>query len=60
MSLNVRKRTFGHVRPEKIQNSLCIYAVWSESFLGASWKAKNAEFLHADNEDSDCEDAQVN
>ena len=49
---NVRKRTFGHMRPAKIQISLRIRAVWSESPLGAYWIAKDAKFLHADNEDS--------
>ena len=35
---NVSKRTFGHVRPAKIQISLRIRLVWSESSLGAFWK----------------------
>ena len=30
-----KKRTFGHVLPAKIQISLCIRTVWSESSLGA-------------------------
>ena len=47
------KRTFRHVRPAKIQISLRIRAVWSESSPGAFWIAKDAKFLHADNEDSD-------
>ena len=34
-SHNIRKRTFGHMRPAKIQISLRIRAVWSESSLGA-------------------------
>ena len=38
---NVRKHTFGHVCPLKIQISLCIRAVWSESSLGTFWKAKD-------------------
>ena len=60
MSLNVRKRTFRHVLSAKIQISLRIRAVWSESSLGAFWIAKIAKFLHADNEDwSDCADAQA-
>ena len=42
---------FGHVRPAKIQISLCVRTVWSESSLGAFWIAKDAKFL-ADNEDS--------
>ena len=52
-SCNVTKRTFDHVRPAKIQISLRIRAGWSESSLGAFWIAKGAQFLHADNEDSD-------
>ena len=50
MSLNVRKRTFGHVRPAKIQMSLRIRAVWSSCSLVAFWIAKYAEFLRVDNE----------
>ena len=53
LSRNVRKRTFRHVRPAKIQIRLRIRAVWSESSLVAFWIAKDAKFLHADNEDSD-------
>ena len=52
-SRNIMKRTFGHVRPVKILIRLRMRAVWSESSLGASWIAKGAKFLHADNEDSD-------
>ena len=37
MSRKVRKRTFGHVRPAKIQISLRIRAVWSESSRGTFW-----------------------
>ena len=48
----IRKRTFGHKRPAKIQISLRIRAVWSESTLGAFWIAKDSSFLYADNEDS--------
>ena len=51
ISLKVRKRTFGHVRPAKIQISLRIRAVWSESSLGAFWITKDVTFLHADCED---------
>ena len=51
MSRNVRKRIFADVRPAKIQKSLRIRAVWSESLLGAVWIAKAVKFLHADNED---------
>ena len=46
-------RTFGNVRPAKIQISLRIRAVWSESSLGAFWIAMDAKLLHADNENSD-------
>ena len=42
-----------HVRPAKIQISLHIRAVWSESSLSAFWTAKDAKFLHANNEDCD-------
>ena len=48
-----QKAYFGHVRPAKIQISLRIRAVWSESSLGAFWIAKDAKCLRADNEDSD-------
>ena len=37
----------------KIQISLRIRAVWSESFLDAFWIAKATTFLYADSEDSD-------
>ena len=53
MGRDVRKQTIGHVRLAKIQISLRIRAVWSESSLGKFWIAKGAKFLHADNEDSD-------
>ena len=53
LSRNVRKRTFGQMRPEKIQISLRICAVWLESSLGAFWTAKDANFPLADNDDSD-------
>ena len=49
------------MRWAKIQISLRIRAVWSESSLGAIWIAKDAKFLHADNEDwFNCADAQAN
>ena len=48
---NVRKRTFGHVRPAKFQISLCIRAVWSESSLSAFWIARDVKFLPVDNKD---------
>ena len=47
MSHNVAKRTFGHVRAAKIQISLRIRTVRSESSLSAIWIAKNVKFLHA-------------
>ena len=53
MSRNVRKRTFGHVHPAKIQISLRIGAVWSESSLSGFWIANDATLIHADNEDPD-------
>ena len=58
MSRNVRERILAHVLPVKIQISLRVRAVWSESSFGAFWIAKDAKFLHADNEDSD-QTAQV-
>ena len=51
--MSYRKRNLRHVRPAKIQISLRIRAVWSESSLGTFWIAKVAKFLHADNEDAD-------
>ena len=47
-----RKCTFGHVRPAKIQISLRVRAVWSESSLGAIQIHTGAQFLHSDNKDS--------
>ena len=41
------------VRQAKIQIRLRTRAVWSESSLGAFRMAKDARFIHADNEDSD-------
>ena len=52
MVRNVGKRTSGHVRQAKIQISLRIRAVWSESSLGAFLLGDAAMFLHADNEDT--------
>ena len=48
----IRKRTFEHVRPAKIQISLRIRAVWSESSLSEFRIANDAKFLHGDNENS--------
>ena len=53
MNRNVRKRNFGHVRPTKIQISLRIRTVLSESSLGPFWIAKDEKFLHANNEDTE-------
>ena len=47
------KRTFENVRPAKIQISLRICAIWSESSLAAVWVANDAKCRHAENEDSD-------
>ena len=41
------------LRPAKIQISLGISPLWSESSLCAQWVAKDPRFLHADSEDSD-------
>ena len=51
MSRNV-KPAVGHVRPANIQISLRIPAVGLESSLCVFRLAKDATFLHADNEDS--------
>ena len=51
MSCNVRKCTYGHLRPARIPISLRIRAVRSEPLLGAFWIAKDAKFRSADNED---------
>ena len=63
MSHNVKERTVGHTRPAKIQISLRIRAVWSESSLGAFRIAKDANlFLHVRGQWrlwSDCADAQA-
>ena len=55
MSRNIRKRNFRYVRPAKIQISLLIRAVWSESSLSAFRIAQDAKFLHEDNEDADAQ-----
>ena len=52
LNRNFRERT-SSVRPAKIQISLRIRAVWSESSLGACWKTNDALFLDADDWDSD-------
>ena len=53
MRRNVRKRTFGRGRPVKIQMSLRIREVWSESSLGAFGIANETTFLYADNKDAE-------
>ena len=40
---NIRKRTFGHVRPAKIRISLRVRAIWSESSMGAWCKVYSCE-----------------
>ena len=50
---SVSKRTFGHVRRAKILTSVRLSAVWSESSRGAFGIAKDGQFLHTNNEDSD-------
>ena len=51
LSRDVRKRSFGHVRPPKIQISLCIH---DQKGTGCHfWITKDAKFLLADNEDPD-------
>ena len=52
MSPSVRKHTFGQVRPVKIQISLRIHTVWSESSPHVFSMAKDAKFLRAANKDS--------
>ena len=47
------KSTKWSVRPVKLQISLGIRPVWSESSLCAQWVAKYQSFFHADSEDSD-------
>ena len=60
MSRNGRKHNLGHVHPAKIQISLRVRAVWSESSPVAFWISIDTKFLYADNEDwSDCADAQA-
>ena len=52
MSCYVRKSTFVHVRPAKLQISLRIRSVYSEFSPGIFGIAKDVKFLHADNEKS--------
>ena len=53
MSHCTTKPTKQSVRLAKIQISLVIHPVWSESSLCTLWVAKDPLFLHADSEDSD-------
>ena len=46
LSSNVRTHNFLHMRPVKIQVSLHIRVVWSESSLRAFWMVNDAKFLH--------------
>ena len=52
-STNEPQRTFENKHQTKIQISLRICAVWSESSLCAFWIGKGAKFLHVNNEDLD-------
>ena len=52
-SRNVRKRTFRHVHPVKIQIRLCIRAAWSEFSLSSSGIARHANCLYPDNDGTD-------
>ena len=53
MSHSMTKQTKWSVHPAKIQISLGIHPVWSESSLCALWVSKDPNFLHADSEDAD-------
>ena len=50
---NVRKRTLGHVRPEKTQISLRIHEVWLESSLSSRRNFASLAIQNASSEDSD-------
>ena len=52
MNSDIRKCTFQHVCPVKIQISLHIRAVWSESSPGLFGINMDAKFLHSDKSDS--------
>ena len=49
MSHDIRERTFGYVRPAKIQIGL----TFKRSNQKLHWIVKEAKFIHVDNEDSD-------
>ena len=53
LSCKNRNRNLRHVHPVMVQISLHIWAVWSESSLGAFWIAHDVKFPHVDNKDSD-------
>ena len=59
LSHEIRKRTFGHKHPAKIQIRLRLRAVWSEYSLGTFWIDKNAKFLHTDNGDPGQTDQRI-
>ena len=59
MNCNVRECSFGHVHLTKIQISLDICTVWTESSLGVFWTTKDAKFVRADNEYSCKQDKEV-
>ena len=59
MSLNVSKRTFGHGLPAKIQISLRMQTLWSESFTGHNLDSQEFKKFYADNEDSDQQTARM-
>ena len=53
MSRNIKKRTFGHVRPAKVQISLHIHAVISESSLTAWRNDASLDIQNTPSEESD-------
>ena len=52
-TVHLRRNVFGQVRLAKTKIRLRILAVWSQTSLGTFWIAKDRQFLHAHNEDSD-------
>ena len=50
---NITKPKKTTVRPVKIQISLGIRPIWSESLLSTQWVAKDSSFLHAYSKESD-------
>ena len=51
ISCNIIKLFFGQVRPAKIQISLSIRVVWSESSMASFRIATDARLLHANEDD---------